>query len=79
MICVEDVDFAKRLRLHGKTQGKKYGTIRKAKMLTSCRKFDEFGDWYFVRHPKLVYDIFKQNKAAANKIYYDFQNPRAAE
>ncbi|MGI9516878.1 MAG: glycosyltransferase [Pirellulaceae bacterium] len=74
LICVEDVDFAKRLRLHGKTTGKKYGTIRKAKMLTSCRKFDEFGDWYFVRNPKVVYDVFKQNKAAANKIYYDFQN-----
>jgi glycosyltransferase involved in cell wall biosynthesis len=71
LVCVEDVDFAKRLKELGRTKSKRYGTIRKAHLTTSCRKFDQFGDWYFVRNPKVVYDIFKRNQQAAETFYYD--------
>jgi len=40
----EDVDFAHRLRRHGKRQGKRFGTISRARIVTSCRKFDVLGD-----------------------------------
>lgn len=36
----EDGDFALRLKEHGKTFGKIYGTITKAHIITSSRKFD---------------------------------------
>ncbi len=74
MVAVEDVDFAKRLRRHGRQSGRRYGTIRKAHITTSCRKFDQFGDWYFVRRPNAIYDLFNQDKALADQFYYDVRS-----
>lgn len=71
LVCIEDVDFAKRLKIHGKRRSKRFGTIRKARVTTSCRKFDQFGDWYFVRNPRVVYNIFRRNRRAAEAFYYD--------
>ena len=71
LVCAEDVDFAKRLKRHGRQARKCFGTIREAHITTSCRKFDQFGDWCFVRRPKLVLDIFRRRQAAANEFYYD--------
>ncbi len=71
LVCVEDVDFAKRLKKRGRGFGKKYGTIRRASITTSCRKFDIFGDWYLVRNPKVIYDLFSRNERAADEFYYD--------
>jgi glycosyltransferase involved in cell wall biosynthesis len=71
LTTVEDVDFCNRLRRHGKQCGKVYGMIRKARVVTSCRKFDEFGDWYFVRHPTMLFRIIRGEKKAADKFYYD--------
>lgn len=45
----EDIDFARRLKRHGRGQHKRFGTLWNVKLRTSCRKFDEFGDWFFVR------------------------------
>ena len=69
--CVEDVDFGKRLKSFGKSDGRRYGTIRAAHITTSCRKFDQFGDWYFVRNPRLVFDIFRRQPKAADEFYYN--------
>ena len=74
LVCVADVDFAKRLKQLGRTRSKRYGTVRTAYMTTSCRKFDQFGDWYFVRHPKVVFDIFQQNQRVADALYYDVRS-----
>jgi len=41
----EDLDFAKRLKAYGKKSTKKFGTIRRATIITSVRKFDKWGDW----------------------------------
>jgi glycosyltransferase involved in cell wall biosynthesis len=71
LVCLEDLDFGKRLREWGRKKSKKYGKISKAYLTTSCRKFDQFGDWYFVRNPKIVYDIFKHDPQAAETFYYD--------
>lgn len=45
----EDVDFAKRLRAYGKTQGKKYTHHFDTPFISSSRKFDTFGDWHYLR------------------------------
>jgi hypothetical protein len=44
-----------------------------AGIVTSCRKFDTFGDWYSIRHPGVVWRIFvgKSQKDAAMPLYYD--------
>ena len=62
LACVEDVDFGKRLKRYGKDRGKRYCTIHKARIITSCRKFDQFGDWYFIKNPMVVYRVFKRTK-----------------
>jgi glycosyltransferase involved in cell wall biosynthesis len=74
LVSVEDVDFALRLKAFGRARGKKYGTIRRHGITTSCRKFDQFGDWYLFRNPRLVKAIFEgTNRRAAEGFYYDIE------
>ena len=71
LICVEDADFGKRLKRYGKACGKRYCTIRKAHIITSCRKFDQFGDWYIFKNPTVLYRLYKQDQAWADQFYYN--------
>ena len=71
LLMAEDADFAMRLKKWGKECGKKYGTITKAKMMTSCRKFDMYGDWCLL-NPKIVLAYLKgTNRQYADRLYYD--------
>jgi glycosyltransferase involved in cell wall biosynthesis len=71
-ISAEDYHFARKLKKHGVRRGLKFGTILRAHIVTSCRKFDQFGDWYLVRHPRMIQSIFKgDNRKAADMFYYD--------
>jgi len=71
-VSVEDLDFAKRLKAHGRRQGKRFKTITKEHIVTSCRKFDTFGDWYLIRHPGFVWRIFTgKSQKDADTFYYD--------
>lgn len=73
-VSVEDLDFAKRLKSHGRRQGKRFKTITKAHIVTSCRKFDQFGDWYLIRHPGFVWRIFTgRSQRDADAFYYDVE------
>ena len=71
MNCIEDIDFGQRLKRRGRQLGQKYGTIRTAWIVTSCRKFDQFGDWYFVRKPWVVYRLFQRRQDTVDEFYYD--------
>jgi glycosyltransferase involved in cell wall biosynthesis len=71
LACLEDIDFGKRLKNRGQAHGMRYGTIRRAHIVTSCRKFDRWGDWVFVRHPMMVYRIFQHDLQQADRFYYD--------
>jgi glycosyltransferase involved in cell wall biosynthesis len=42
----EDIDFARRLRAHGRRTGRRFATLRTAPVTISTRKFDHFGDWH---------------------------------
>ena len=76
----EDIHFARRLRALGKTMHLKYGTA--GNILTSTRKFDRYGDWYFF---KLI--TFKQNAiknsmsgkdlSFVNEYFYDFNDRKS--
>lgn len=73
-LTVEDVDFAKRLRRLGKTQGKRFKTLWKASIKTSCRKWDKFGDWYMLRNPNLLRRLLEgRDREVADTFYYDFE------
>lgn len=74
LVSVEDLDFALRMKAHGRAHGQRYGTIWRQGITTSCRKFDTFGDWYLFLNPRLVRDIFAgTNRRAADHFYYDVE------
>jgi len=72
LVSAEDVDFAIRLKSYGRKKGKRFKTLICAHIVTSCRKFDTFGDWYLFKHPGLVRKILKgDNQQAADLFYYN--------
>lgn len=72
LVSAEDLDFAARLKALGRVRGKRYGTIWRHGIRTSCRKFDDFGDWYLFDNPRLVRRILSgRDRAAADRFYYD--------
>ncbi len=74
LLTLEDLDFALRLEAHGKTKKLKYGTVWRAAITSSCRKFDKFGDWYFFKNPMIVKALFSgTDSSTANKFYYEFK------
>ena len=84
----EDVDFAHRLKRYGKKQKKRFATIRKAKIVTSCRKFDVLGDTVLLRYffnPLNLLRLItgKTGKLGCNGFaedyFYDFDNRAAKE
>ena len=72
LVSMEDLDFARRLCELGKSRGQKYGTLKKSFIITSSRKFDEFGDWYLIKNRKLTKALFTgKDRNAADRFYYD--------
>jgi glycosyltransferase involved in cell wall biosynthesis len=72
LVSVEDVDFAVRLKRHGKAQGQRFGHIWREHLTTSCRKFDWFGDWFLFRHPSILRRALKgDDKEVANRVWYE--------
>lgn len=75
----EDLDFAKRLKAHGKKTGRRFTTLRKASIVTSCRKLDTFGDWLFFRIMFLEWRSWKralsgESTELQDRYFYDFNN-----
>lgn len=71
-VTIEDVDFALRLREHGRTKELKSGTIWSAPLVTSCRKFDLFGDWHIVRDPAFLKRAFTgTDQEVGDSYWYD--------
>ena len=71
-VSIEDVDFVRRLKAHGREQRKRFGTLWRAPITTSCRKFDQFGDWYLVRNPDFLKRVFTgTDRQVANEFWYD--------
>lgn len=72
LVSLEDLDFAKRLKAYGKNKRKLFTTITKAHIITSCRKWDAFGDWYLLTNPRLVRQLLQgKSQEDANHFYYD--------
>lgn len=74
-VSVEDVDFAQRLKAHGAKSKRGWGTLVRAPLITSCRKFDQFGDWYLFRNPAFVRRVFRgDDRKAADHFWYDVRS-----
>ncbi|UCH20215.1 MAG: glycosyltransferase [Deltaproteobacteria bacterium] len=78
LVSAEDIDFAKRLKSYGKKLGKRFKTITKAQIITSCRKFDTFGDWCLFKNPRLVWKILRgHDQKAADDFYYEVDRTKS--
>jgi glycosyltransferase involved in cell wall biosynthesis len=74
LVSGEDVDFAMRLKAYGKAAQRPFSTLRGAYIVTSCRKFDAYGDWCAVRNPLQMWRLLRgRNQRAADAFYYDFE------
>lgn len=73
-ISGEDIAFGLALKAYGKTGGKRFKTLWKAYIRTSCRKFDRFGDYYLLKNPRIVRDLVKgDSPESANSFHYDVE------
>ena len=74
-VSVEDVDFAQRLKAHGRKSGRGWETLWRTPLVTSCRKFDQFGDWYLFRNPSFVRKVFQgTDRKTADQFWYDVRS-----
>jgi glycosyltransferase involved in cell wall biosynthesis len=74
LVSAEDVDFARRLKSYGRKIGRPFSTLRGGHIITSCRKFDQFGDWCLFKNPLLFWRILSgRNERAASLFYYDVE------
>lgn len=76
----EDLDFARRLRRHGRTTRRRFRNVRHSPATVSVRKFDVYGDWHFfaeivrmVRHPRRARALASGTDTTfADEYLYDF-------
>ena len=80
--AMEDAATAKALKAYGKRQGKKYTVLQKNMLINSTRKYDDMGDWLYL---KLMFgNIGTFIKAAfgdrsgldrmLDKLFYDYND-----
>ena len=74
--CAEDLDFAYRLRRHGRSTGRGFANLRGVPVIVSCRKFDSFGDWHmlglFARPRTIIGSIRGTDTGFTDEYYYDY-------
>ena len=72
----EDLDFARRLKKHGRRSGRRFTNLYLAPVITSCRKFDRFGDWHMFGLVREMSDVRATMRgtdtAFADRYFYDF-------
>jgi hypothetical protein len=77
-LLAEDLDFARRLRAHGKRTGRRFTNIRAAPVVASCRKFDRLGDWHMFAmalQAREIRAVMKGTDTAwVDRYFFDF-NP----
>jgi glycosyltransferase involved in cell wall biosynthesis len=82
LLIAEDLDFARRLRRHGRATNRRFRNIRRAPAIVCVRKWDTYGDWHYftlipaaamrARKPgegdeQLVNDYFYDDDAGAHR------------
>jgi glycosyltransferase involved in cell wall biosynthesis len=78
----EDLDFAHRLRRHGRTTKRRFRNVRDAPAIVSVRKFDTFGDWHYLTrfgtalaHPRKLRDMIRGTDSTfVDEYFFDYNN-----
>jgi len=71
-LSFEDVEFARRLKRHGRRQKKRFKILFRTPIVTSCRKFDALGDWYLLLRPRLFLRLMRgKDRGLADRLWYD--------
>ncbi|MBQ3140005.1 MAG: glycosyltransferase [Ruminococcus sp.] len=78
--AMEDVATAKALKAYGKRKGKKYTVLRKNTLINSTRKYDDMGDWLYLKLMLDNIDVFIKaalgNRSGLDRlldeIFYDY-------
>jgi glycosyltransferase involved in cell wall biosynthesis len=70
LYAAEDLHFGRKLKRHGRSLGLRYKNLLRARVTTSSRKLDEFGDWYVVRHPLRVLRLLRNDRKLAHDVWY---------
>ena len=78
--AMEDIATAKALRAYGKQHGKKYTVLRKNVLINSTRKYDDMGDWLYLKlmlkHAGAFFKAACGDKQALDalfdKLFYDY-------
>ncbi len=73
LLNTEDINLAKKLIKHARRKKQIYRTLISCWVVTSCRKFDAFGDWYVLAHPlKTLRRLTGKDSGSADEVWYDF-------
>ena len=76
LLLGEDLDFARRLRAHGRKTDRRFTNIRTAPVVASCRKFDRYGDWHMFAMALQLREIRAALKgtdpAWVDRYFFDF-------
>lgn len=74
----EDIDFARRLRAHGRRTGRRFTKLTTAPVTVSTRKFDRFGDWHMFAMALQLRQIRAASKgtdtAWADRYFFDYND-----
>jgi glycosyltransferase involved in cell wall biosynthesis len=76
LTLAEDLDFARRLRAHGRRTNRRFTNLRSVPVVTSCRKFDRFGDWHMLGMIRQLRSILASHHGTdttfVDTYFYDF-------
>lgn len=78
----EDLDFAYRLRRHGRADGRRFRNLKGVPAIVCCRKFDTFGDWHILRlagrFGEVRASLTGTDTRFADAYFYDYDYDRGA-
>ena len=80
--AMEDAATAKALKAYGKRQGKKYGVLHRNVLINSTRKYDDLGDWLYLKlmlgnigtFIKAVFGDRSGLDRMLDKLFYDYND-----
>jgi glycosyltransferase involved in cell wall biosynthesis len=78
LLVAEDLDFARRLRAHGRKDGRRLTMLRNTQVVASTRKFDRFGDWHMFAMARELPAIRRAARgidtAWVDRYFFDFND-----
>ena len=80
--AMEDAATAKKLRAYSKKRGKRYGCLKENHLINSTRKYDDLGDWMYLKillknigtMIKAAFGDKKELDALFDRLFYDYND-----